>query len=235
MAGFEGTPSSLELENAIKVKNMLVDIKGIQIEELRGDIFKVSFKGFSLIVDVEETIVAIMMDVCNLPEEEILDLYKLLLSLNSESVHGKFSIVAGSKIVMQDNLEIENLDMNELESAISWIFAIVTKNIKKILKLSDPSFEDSDLDDDEGFEGFEDDVFFLEEMDVAAGIVIDMIDNHAQEVFENQVDEEAVAVEEEVKQPSYSPEPSYSQESDTTSYGSSDNSCDSGGCDCGCD
>ena len=61
-------------------------------------------------------------------------LNQLLLELNSTAIHGSFCL-NNEKVVMKDNLEIENLDKNELEATLSWIFAIVANNVEKIAEI----------------------------------------------------------------------------------------------------
>lgn len=125
-------PSKLEIENAGKVLDMLSEIDDITFKRLREDIFEVTniTTGISCIVDVEESIVCIFTEVCDLPADSK-GLCFELLKANAEAVHGKFQIKDG-KISFQDNLEIENLDRNEFEASLGWTFASVNKNLEFI-------------------------------------------------------------------------------------------------------
>jgi len=142
--------SQIEIDNAQKVLEYLSTMEDISFKNVREDIFEVSCDGLTCLVDVEDTIVCLAMDVMDVPilnkpfncleemrskENSIkLNLYELLLRLNSEAIHGKFCIHE-EKIFMKDNLEFENLDKNELESSLAWIFAVVRKNIEKIASI----------------------------------------------------------------------------------------------------
>jgi hypothetical protein len=135
--------SQIEIDNAQKVLEYLSTMEDISFKNIREDIFEVSCDGLTCLVDVEETIVCLAMEVMDIPltnSEDIeathkkLHLYGFLLELNNEAIHGKFCI-NGDKIFMKDNLEFENLDKNELESSLAWIFAVVRKNIEKIASI----------------------------------------------------------------------------------------------------
>jgi len=140
MADLNGTPSELEIKNAQKVKLFLTDIDDIGYEAIREDIFKVVAGSLNCIVDVEETIVTIAMEVCDIPSDDTKKnaLFELLLKLNKDAIHGKFALIE-DKVYVLDNLEIENLDQNELEASLGWVFTIVNNNLEAIAELTDES------------------------------------------------------------------------------------------------
>jgi len=129
-------PSELEVKNAVRILDMLSEIDDITYKKLREDIFEVTniTTGVTCVVDVEETIVCIFAEVCDLPTETG-NLFVDLLKANAEAVHGKFQI-KDEKIFFQDNLEIENLDRNEFEASLGWLFASVNKNLELIAQLA---------------------------------------------------------------------------------------------------
>ncbi len=130
-------PSTLEIKNAGVVLEMLSTMEDISYEVLREDIFRVtqSETGVSCVVDVEETLVCIISEVCDLTlTEKHSKLLHFLLECNNAAVHGKFAIL-NNKLVCKENLEIENMDKNELEAAIGWVLITVAKNIEKISDL----------------------------------------------------------------------------------------------------
>lgn len=128
-------PSALEVANAQKVIGYLSDMDGISYKTERADIFKVSNleAGVECVVDVEESIVCIFVEVCDVPEaeDERNKLNELLMGLNNNAVHGKFATNNG-KVFFRDNLEFENLDKNELEASLTWVFGMVGANIENI-------------------------------------------------------------------------------------------------------
>ena len=128
-------PSALEIANAQKVLGYLSDMDGISYKTVREDIFSVSNleAGVECMVDVEESIVCIFVEVCDIPETEgeRNKLNELLMGLNNSAVHGKFATNNG-KVFFRDNLEFENLDKNELEASLTWVFGMVGGNIEAI-------------------------------------------------------------------------------------------------------
>jgi hypothetical protein len=134
-----GVPSAIELANTGKVLDILVDIKDISFVNIREDIFKITGpEGASCILDVEETLVCIGAEICDIPQEvsQQAKLFKILLDFNNEAIHGKFAI-NGGKIFFKENLEIENLDANELETALGWVLVMVIKSVDKISTIID--------------------------------------------------------------------------------------------------
>ena len=127
-------PSTLELQNTEKVLDLLVDIDGVSFRNIREDIFEISAPdGSACILDVEETLICIASEICEVPEdmEKQAELFTCLLELNNEAIHGKFAINKG-KIFFKENLEIENVDLNELEAALGWTLGMVSKGAEII-------------------------------------------------------------------------------------------------------
>ncbi len=72
----------------------------------------------NLIIDCEAPIVVLEQVIMKVPEKTE-KLYKRLLQLNRELVHGAFVLDADeSYIIFRDTLQLENLDRNELEGSI---------------------------------------------------------------------------------------------------------------------
>ena len=129
--------SAIELQNTDKVLDLLTEIEDISYKKVdpdRPDIFEIiGPEEVSCILDVEETMVCLGKEICEIPLEVSVqaELFKCLLELNNEAIHGKFTI-HGSKIYFKENLEIENLDTNELEAALGWTLAMIIKGVEKI-------------------------------------------------------------------------------------------------------
>jgi len=168
--------SELEAKNAVKIAEFLSEIDDISYKKLREDIFEVTSAGITCIVDVEDTIACLAVDVCYLPDQGTADLLLKLMRLNTEAVHGKFCL-SGNKILMKDNLEIENIDKNEFEASLSWLFAMVRTNINDIANI----LSDEEYDAEE--EGMDD-------MDDMADDLEDIIIPGPTEVIENEEEEE---------------------------------------------
>lgn len=127
-------PSELEIRNASKILEMLSRIEDVSFEQKREDIFLITEPetGLQLIVDVEETTVCFIIDVCSVPAEADKEkLYKLLLEINNNAPHGAFCL-DGDKILFKDNLEVDNIDQNELEASVCIPLVTVAQNLEAI-------------------------------------------------------------------------------------------------------
>lgn len=72
----------------------------------------------NLIIDCEEPIVVLEQVIMDIPGEPC-KLYKRLLQMNRNLVHGAFVIDEDEKFILfRDTLQLENLDRNELEGSI---------------------------------------------------------------------------------------------------------------------
>ena len=126
-------PSDLEIKNAAKILEMLTRIADVSFEQKREDIFLITgLDGLQMIVDVEETTVCFIIDVCTVSAEvNKRDLYELLLEINNDSPHGAFCL-DGDKILFKDNLEVDNIDQNELEASICIPLLTVANSLEAI-------------------------------------------------------------------------------------------------------
>lgn len=131
------SPTAIELQNTDFILDMLVNIDGISYTNIQPDIFRIKGpEGVSCILDVEETLVCISEEICDLPLEvsQQSKLLMCLMGLNHEALHGKFSI-NGGKVYFKENLEIKNLDQNELEAALGWTLAMVARSVERISEI----------------------------------------------------------------------------------------------------
>ena len=72
----------------------------------------------NLIIDCEEPIIVLEQVIMKAPAEPG-ELYKRLLQMNRDLVHGAFALDEEARfIVFRDTLQLENLDRNELEASI---------------------------------------------------------------------------------------------------------------------
>ena len=72
----------------------------------------------NMVVDCEEPILVIEQVIMQVPSKTK-NLYKRLLQMNREIVHGAFVLDEAAKVIIfRDTLQLENLDRNELEASI---------------------------------------------------------------------------------------------------------------------
>ena len=130
-------PTTTEIENGIKVLEMLSEINDVSFDQKREDIFVVyePESGLSIVIDVEETTIIFIIDIGQ-SEGVSQELGELLLSINNDAVHGAFGYDSEKKkILFKDVLEIKNLDLNELEASIQSMIITVANSIEQISPL----------------------------------------------------------------------------------------------------
>lgn len=91
-------------------------------EDAEGTIFVVNdeSRGINdLIVDCEEHLLVLEQVIFQVPRDDA-GIFKRLLQMNRELVHGAFVLSEDGRIVLfRDTLQLANLDLNELESSIN--------------------------------------------------------------------------------------------------------------------
>ena len=109
-------------ENFSKIKGFLLDLD-LKITEENEDkelvVVEDQDNGIqNLIIDCEPPIVVLEQLIMTVPGNEC-ELYKRLLQMNRELVHGAFVLDEQGKYVsFRNTLQLEHLDLNELESSI---------------------------------------------------------------------------------------------------------------------
>ena len=72
----------------------------------------------NLVIDCEAPIVILEQYILKIAQPN-LDIFKRILQINRELVHGAFVLdETGDKLIFRDTLQLENLDLNELEASI---------------------------------------------------------------------------------------------------------------------
>lgn len=108
------------------VKQMINEMDMLIVSEDAGEeIIVVEDEGNgikNLIIDCEEPIVVLEQVIMKVPATkgaENAELFKRLLQINRNLVHGAFVLDENSEfIIFRDTLQLENLDRNELEGSI---------------------------------------------------------------------------------------------------------------------
>ena len=88
----------------------------------------------NLIIDCEEPLIILEQVIMAVPENKK-DLYKRLLQLNRELVHGAFVLDEDETIILfRDTLQLENLDRNELEGSIHALSLALSEHGNELLE-----------------------------------------------------------------------------------------------------
>lgn len=87
----------------------------------------------NLILDCEDPILVIEQVIMTVPKNPAA-LFRRLLQMNRELVHGAFVLDADDQFILfRDTLQLENLDRNELEASIHALSLALAENSKELL------------------------------------------------------------------------------------------------------
>ena len=115
------------MKSAEDVESYLMRM-GVAYETIKPGIWLVKIDGSALVVSIAGPVVAFRLKVMDLPRTGREELYKTLLSLNTnEMVHGAFGL-EGDTVVMVHALEMENLDLNEFQAVVDDMSMAVAKH-----------------------------------------------------------------------------------------------------------
>nr|WP_321407601.1 YbjN domain-containing protein [uncultured Carboxylicivirga sp.] len=127
-------------EHFNKVRDFLLDLEyHIVSEDAVEELFVVEKEedGISnLIVDCEDSILIIEGLLFEL-EKGSEDIYKSLLVMNRQIVHGAFVLdEEGKKVIFRDTLQLENLDLNELEGSLNSLKLLLSEYSDQLIEFS---------------------------------------------------------------------------------------------------
>ncbi len=88
----------------------------------------------NLVIDCEDPILILEQLIMPVPKQPG-DLYKRLLQMNRNMVHGAFVLDdQGKYVIFRDTLQLENLDQNELEASVQALSLALAENSIELLK-----------------------------------------------------------------------------------------------------
>ena len=125
--------TAIEMENSLKVLEMLSEIEEIDPKQIKDDLFEITEPETGLIlgINVKEKTIVFFMDIEGV-EKISQELGELLLTINyTEATHGAFGYNPDKKrIIFKNALEIENL-----KSSIISMIVTVYQSISRINKI----------------------------------------------------------------------------------------------------
>lgn len=90
----------------------------------------------NLIIDCEEPILVLEQPVLQTPEQPG-DLYKRLLQMNNDLVHGAYVLSDDASLILwRDTLQLDNLDLNELEGSIKALSLGLAEHASELLQFA---------------------------------------------------------------------------------------------------
>jgi len=123
----QGSTNLRRMKTAEDVESYLLRM-GVPYETVNAGIWLVKTDGPPLAVSLAGPVVAFRVKVMDLPKSGREELYRTLLSLNTnEMVHGAFGL-EGENVVIIHALELENLDLNEFQAVIDDMSMAVAKH-----------------------------------------------------------------------------------------------------------
>lgn len=90
-----------------------------------------------LVIDCEDPILVMEQIIMKAPESDKDVLFKRLLQMNREIVHGAFALDdKGEYVIFRDTLQLENLDRNELEGSIRSLELALSEYAEELINMS---------------------------------------------------------------------------------------------------
>ena len=128
------------MSNFSKVKEYLYELEyDILTEDTQSELVVVANheQGITgLVIDCEDPILVMEQHIFDVKSDNA-DVYKDLLKINREVIHGGFALDdTGKKVIFRDTLELENLDLNELEGSLNSLAMMLSEYSDKILKFA---------------------------------------------------------------------------------------------------
>ncbi|PID78134.1 MAG: molecular chaperone Tir [Deltaproteobacteria bacterium] len=112
----------------------------IQSEDKEEELIVISDEDsgiIDLIIDCEDPILVMEQVIMEIPEKNKDNLYKRLLQMNREIVHGAFAMDDDeSYIIFRDTLQLENLDRNEIEGSLRALELALSEYGEELITLS---------------------------------------------------------------------------------------------------
>jgi hypothetical protein len=91
----------------------------------------------NLVIDCEDPILVMEQVIMSVPQNNRNELFKRLLQMNREIVHGAFALnTEESLIVFRDTLQLENIDRNEIEGSIRSLELALSEYGEELIEFS---------------------------------------------------------------------------------------------------
>jgi len=126
--------------NFLKIKNYVTELEYTIVNESEGDsilVIEAEESGIKNLVLGCEDPILIMEQYITDVESDSSDIYIELLKKNRDIIHGAFVLDdSGKKLIFRDTLQLENLDLNELESSINSLSLLMSEYSSELINIS---------------------------------------------------------------------------------------------------
>lgn len=112
---------------------------GLQYEEVGDGVWILHDESDTIeniVVMFKPPIVVLRLKVMVVPAGRREDLFRKLLELNSEMLHGAFA-VEGENVLLVDTLEVENLDYNEFQASLDSLSMAISQFYPALIEFRD--------------------------------------------------------------------------------------------------
>lgn len=128
-------------EHFDKVKSYLTELGYPFTEESPSDgvviVNDVKNGIINLVVDCEYPLVIFEQFVFEIGDTAPKDVFKRLLQINRNLVHGAFVLDdQGTKVIFRDTLQLENIDCNEVEGTLAALGMAMAENSNELIKFA---------------------------------------------------------------------------------------------------
>lgn len=126
--------------NFLKIKNYVTELEYTIVNESEGDsilVIEAEESGIKNLVLGCEDPILIMEQYITDVESDSSGIYVELLKKNRDIIHGAFVLDdSGKKLIFRDTLQLENLDLNELESSINSLSLLMSEYSSELINIS---------------------------------------------------------------------------------------------------
>jgi hypothetical protein len=126
--------------NFFKIKNYVTELEYTIINESEADsilVIEAEESGIkNLVLGCEDPILIMEQYITDIDSDSS-EVYIELLKKNRDIIHGAFVLDdSGKKLIFRDTLQLENLDLNELESSINSLSLLMSEYSSELINIS---------------------------------------------------------------------------------------------------
>lgn len=126
--------------NFSKIKNYVTELEYTIVNESESDsilVIEAEESGIkNLVLGCEEPILIMEQFITDIDSDSS-EVYIELLKKNRDIIHGAFVLDdSGKKLIFRDTLQLENLDLNELESSINSLSLLMSEYSSELINIS---------------------------------------------------------------------------------------------------
>lgn len=128
-------------EQFTKIKQYVTELDyDIQYQDKEDEILIINHlsEGINqMVLSCNDTLLVMEQAIIDLSDDLDIEVYKTLLKKNRDIIHGAFVLdETGKRLIFRDTLQIQNLDLNELESSIYSLSILLSEFTNELISIS---------------------------------------------------------------------------------------------------